>query len=60
MIKCKDCKHYHIDFWGEVPGAPIPVIIAHHICDKWGRGCKTIAEGFCHMAKPKEGAEDDN
>lgn len=54
MIYCKDCKHYHEDFWGEVPNVPIPVIIAHEICEKWGGGCKTIPEGYCHFAEEGE------
>lgn len=51
MINCKDCKYYHADFWGEIEGFPVPIIIAHQICEKWGNGCKTIAEGFCHFAE---------
>lgn len=54
MINCKDCKYYHEDFWGEVPGLPVPIIIAHEICEKWGGGCKTTPEGYCHFAEERE------
>lgn len=48
-IRCKDCKYYHEDFWGDVYG--LPLIIAHQICSKWGRGCKTIENGYCHFGE---------
>lgn len=50
-IRCKDCKYYHEDFWGEIDGLPMPIIIAHQICSKWGGGCKTIESGYCHFGE---------
>lgn len=51
MIHCKDCKYYHEDFWGEIDG--LPIIIAHQICSKWGNGCKTLENGYCHFGEQR-------
>ena len=50
VIRCVDCKYYHEDFWGDIEGLPIP-IIAHQVCSKWGGGCKTIENGYCHFGE---------
>ena len=42
---CKDCKHFERDvFMNE-----LPLIIAHNICNKWGRGCGTREDGYCYL-----------
>ena len=51
VIRCADCKYYHEDFWGDIEGLPIPIIIAHQVCTKWGSGCKTIENGYCHFGE---------
>jgi len=53
VVRCKDCKFFEEDFWGDIDGAPL--IVAHEICTRWGRGCKTQSDGFCHMAEIKDG-----
>lgn len=45
VVRCKDCKHFHLDYFGEVNGANI--IVAHEICDLWAGGCKTMQNAFC-------------
>ena len=52
-IRCKDCKYYHEDFWGDIEGLPMPIIITHQVCTKWGGGCKTIENGYCHFGEMK-------
>lgn len=49
VVRCKDCKHYELDYWAKVNG--IPLIVAHHICKRWGEGCKTDENGFCFMGE---------
>lgn len=49
VVRCKDCKHYELDSWANVNG--IPLIVAHHICKRWGEGCKTDENGFCFMGE---------
>lgn len=49
LVRCKDCKHYELDSWANVNG--IPLIVAHHICKRWGEGCKTDENGFCFMGE---------
>ena len=51
VIRCADCKYYHEDFWGQIEGLPMPIIIAHQVCEKWGNGCKTIENGYCHFGE---------
>ena len=51
IIHCKDCKYYEADVWDNVIG--VPFIVAHEICVKWGGGCKTVPEGYCHMAEKR-------
>lgn len=49
VVRCKDCTHFHYDFWANVNG--IPLIVGHEICDFWGNGCKTQEDGFCAYGK---------
>ena len=49
VVRCKDCKHYELDSWAKING--IPLIVAHHICKRWGNGCKTDENGFCFMGE---------
>lgn len=54
VIRCVECKHYQEDVFRHIEGIPVPVIVAHHICQYWGNGCKTIPEGYCHAGEKKE------
>ena len=45
VIQCKECKHFQKNSWAKIDG--IPLIVAHEVCDFWGRGCKTDSEGYC-------------
>lgn len=49
VVWCKDCKYYELNSWANVNG--IPLIVAHHICKRWGDGCKTARNGFCFMGE---------
>ena len=55
VVRCKDCKHFHLDYFGEVNGASI--IVAHEICDLWAGGCRTTQDTFCSNGVRKD-AED--
>ena len=52
LIKCKHCKYYKEDIFTTIAG--MPIIVGHNMCEKWGNGCATDPEGFCHMAEPEE------
>ena len=56
VIRCKDCKHFHYDFWGIVDY--LPVIVAHEICVFWNGGAKTVPEGYCNFAELREDEQD--
>lgn len=45
IVRCKDCKHFHLDYFGEVYG--VNIIVAHEICDLWAGGCRTTQDTFC-------------
>ena len=45
VVRCKDCKHFHLDYFGEVNG--VNIIVAHEICDLWAGGCRTTQNAFC-------------
>lgn len=51
IIHCKDCKFFELDHFEKVEGFPIPIIVAHEICMKWGDGCKSSIDGWCFMAE---------
>ena len=53
IVRCKDCKHFHLDYFGKVNGANI--IVAHEICDLWAGGCKTVQNAFCSNGVRKDG-----
>ena len=53
IIKCKDCKYFELDHFEKVDGFPIPIIVAHEICMKWGNGCRSNINGWCFMAERK-------
>lgn len=56
LILCKDCKYFEYDSVAKVDG--VPLIVAHEICSRWGKGCKTKEDGWCFMAEPyKEESE---
>ena len=52
VVRCKDCKHFHLDYFGEVNGASI--IVAHEICDLWAGGCRTTQDTFCSNGVRKD------
>ena len=51
IVRCKDCKWFELDVWGELNG--IPLIVAHEMCKFWGGGCKTNPNGFCSYGEPR-------
>ena len=53
VVRCKDCKHFHLDYFGEVNG--VNIIVAHEICDFWAGGCKTVQNAFCSNGVRKDG-----
>lgn len=57
ILHCSECYFYREDAWQEVNG--VPVITGHNLCIRWGNGCVTKPEGFCHMAR-REAGEDTN
>lgn len=52
LIRCKDCRYFETDLWEEING--IPLIVAHEMCTRWGRGCKTRENGYCFLAERRE------
>ena len=53
VVRCKDCKHFHLDYFGEVNG--VNIIVAHEICDLWAEGCRTTQDTFCSNGVRKDG-----
>ena len=53
VVHCKDCKHFHLDYFGEVNG--VNIIVAHEICDLWAGGCRTMQNAFCSNGVRKDG-----
>jgi len=51
IIRCEDCKYFELDHFEKADGFPIPIIVAHEICMKWGEGCKSSVDGWCFMAE---------
>ena len=49
--RCKDCKFFDLDSVYVLND--VPLIPAHEICRMWGMGCKTRADGYCHMFDKK-------
>lgn len=50
--RCKTCKYFEYDSVAARVGG-IPLIV-HEICSRWGGGCKTNENGYCHMYEPQE------
>lgn len=57
ITHCSECYFYREDAWKEVDG--VPVIVAHHVCVRWGDGCVTDPDGYCHMARGQDGKDTD-
>ena len=53
LIRCRDCKHFHENVWGDEIGLDdLPIIVGHEACDAWGREwTQSFADGYCHMAE---------
>ena len=49
---CKNCKYFEYDSVAKVDG--IPLIVAHEICNRWGKGCKTSEDGYCFLYESQE------
>lgn len=54
MIHCKDCKYYCEIFHRQIDR--LTMITEYQVCTKWGGGCKTIENGYCHFGE-KRGKE---
>ena len=52
IVRCKDCKNFELNHAEHIDG--IPLILAHHICTRWGNGCKTDVNGYCFMGEVTE------
>ena len=48
VVRCKYCHFFEPDHWETASG--VPLIVAHNICTRWGKGCQTSEDGFCFMA----------
>lgn len=57
VVRCKHCHFFEPDHWETVSG--VPLIVAHNICTRWGKGCQTAEDGFCFMAIRSQGARMD-
>ena len=55
LVLCKNCKFFEYDSVEKING--VPLIVAHEICRRWGRGCKASENGWCYLAEKRE--EDD-
>ena len=44
---CKDCKYFERDSVAKLDN--MPLIVAHEVCRRWGNGCKTNQDGYCHL-----------
>lgn len=53
LVRCKNCKSYEDVHWENVD--KFPVIVANHVCMKWGKGCQTDPDGYCFLAEQKDG-----
>lgn len=57
IIRCKDCKHYHTDVWGQelgIEGLYGHIIVAHNACDRWSEHMNSVDPyGFCFLAERK-------
>ena len=51
VIRCKDCKYFDLDHFEQPKNFPMPIIVAHEICTRWGQGCKTDSNGWCFLAE---------
>lgn len=48
--QCKYCEYFELDHFSE----NYNLITAHEICKKWGKGCKTSQNGYCHMFEERK------
>ena len=59
-IRCKDCKHYHTDVFGQelgIEGIYGNLIVAHNACDKWTKDMNCVTpDGFCFLAERRTDA----
>lgn len=55
IVRCKDCKHFHLDYFEEVYG--VNIIVAHEICDFWAGGCRTMQNAFCSNGAKMDGED---
>ena len=55
VVRCKDCKHFHLNYFEEVNG--VNIIVAHEICDFWAGGCRTTQDTFCSKGARMDGGK---
>ena len=51
VVRCKDCKFFELDHFERY--GDMALIVAHEICTKWGGGCKSDSNGYCHLGERK-------
>ena len=56
--RCRDCEHFEPDHWEVINY--LPMIVAHEVCTRWGKGCKTSEDGYCFLWEKKKGQADGN
>ena len=56
--RCRDCEHFETDHWEVVNY--LPMIVAHEVCTRWGKGCKTSEDGYCFLWEAKKGQANGN
>ena len=60
VVRCKDCKHFHENTFGNEIGFPrghilSDLIVGHETCDRWSEGHNQVtAEGFCFLAERRD------
>ena len=47
IVRCEDCKYFHYS-------KPHGILIMNLVCDKWGKGCRTVPDGYCFMGERKD------
>ena len=55
IVHCNDCQSFVVIDWSADTPEGFSILLANQVptCIAWGGGCKTIRNGYCHLAKRK-------
>lgn len=55
LVMCRNCKYFTVkDWWAKFGKVPVLGACDVPTCEKWGGGCYTKPDGYCHLGERRD------